>query len=566
MLRILLLLGIRFLDVAPEAGLDFRHHSGSPEKKYILETIGGGVAWIDYDRDGWPDLYLVNGGKWDELLAGTRSVYNALYRNNGDGTFTDVTAGSGLTSPHWGMGAAVGDVDNDGWPDLYLCNFGPNSLYRNNGDGTFSDITAASGVGNPRWSSSAAFSDYDGDGWIDLYVANYVAFDPHSPRPPECGYRGITVHCGPMEMAAAPDTLYRNRGDGTFAEVTGEAGVAPPPAYGLGAVWGDYDNDGDPDLYVANDSMANFLFQNRESGRFIEVAALGGVAYNQDGREQAGMGVTFGDYDRDGFLDLYVTNFSDDYHTLYRNRRGRLFRDVTYAAEVAFPSWQFLGWGAHFADLDNDGWLDLFVSNGHIYPQVDGYETGTRFAQRKLVFQNQGNGKFRETAGEWGEDLSRTWSSRGAAFADFDNDGDLDVAVNNLDARPSLFRNEGAANTGHWLNLALEGGPSNRSAIGARVILQTESWSQLQEVQGGSSYQATNDFRLHFGLRKLTEAKQLIVRWRSGTVQKFEGVAADRHYRLKEGGELEPLPLKGRELRGRKDSSRADGGAAGPAQ
>ena len=278
------------------------------------------------------------------------------------------------------------------------------------------------------------------------------------------------------------------------------------------------------------------------------------------------MGVTFGDYDRDGFLDLYVTNFSDDYHTLYRNRRGKLFRDVTYAAEVAFPSWQFLGWGVHFADLDNDGWLDLFVSNGHIYPQVDGYETGTRFAQRKLLFRNQGNGKFRETAGEWGEDLSRPWSSRGAAFADFDNDGDLDVAVNNLDARPSLFRNEGAANAGHWLNLALEGGPSNRSAIGTRVILQTGSWSQLQEVQGGSSYQATNDFRLHFGLGELTEVKQLVVRWRSGAVQTFEGVASDLHFRLEEGGKLEPLPLKGRKVRGRTYSSRTDGSDTGPAQ
>ena len=454
-----------------------------PRKKYILETIGGGVAWIDYDRDGWPDLYLVNGGEWDELLAGNRNVSNALYRNNGDGTFTDVTAGSGLTSPHWGMGAAVGDVDNDGWPDLYLCNFGPNILYRNNGDGTFTDVTAGSGAGNPRWSSSAAFGDYDGDGWIDLYVANYVDFDPHSPRPPECSYRGIMVHCGPKEMVAAPDALYRNRGDGTFSQVTSEAGMEVRPAYGLGAVWGDYDNDGDTDLYVANDSMANFLFRNRGDGRFLDVAALGGGRL-QPGRPRAG------------------GHGSD----LRRLRPGRLSGSVRHQLLRRLPhplpqperktvSRRHLRRGSRVPQLAVPGLGGPLRRSGqrrlagpvrfqrtHLSAGGrlrDGHPLRPAQARFSESGERENSGRQRE---EWGEDLSKTWSSRGAAFADFDNDGDLDVAVNNLDARPSLFRNDGAGDAGHWLNLALKGGPTNRSAIGTRG---DPSGRRLEPVAGG---------------------------------------------------------------------------------
>ena len=314
-----LLAGLLFVDAAEDSGLDFHHTSGSSEKKHVIETVSGGVAWIDYNQDGWPDLYLVNEGHWDELVQGKRSLSNRLYRNNADGSFSDVSKRASIGDRHWGMAAAVGD--------------------------------------------------YDGDGWLDLYVSNYVSFDHATAVPLDCRYRGIVVHCGPEWLNSAPDILYHNNGDGTFSQSTQEAGMGVEPANGLGAVWFDYDNDADQDLYVANDSMANYLFQNQGDGTFQEVAVLVGVAYNQDGREQAGMGVDVGDYDRDGFFDIYVTNFSDDYNTLYRNLGNGLFWDVTYGAELGFPSWQFLGWGT-VADLDNDRWEDLFVANGHIFPRV----------------------------------------------------------------------------------------------------------------------------------------------------------------------------------------------------
>ncbi|MDA2926483.1 CRTAC1 family protein, partial [Acidobacteria bacterium AH-259-G07] len=532
-------LTLYFVDIAERAGLDFQHVSGSPEKKYILETISGGVAWIDYNRDHWPDLYLVNGGSWEELLEGKRTVSNALYRNNRDGTFTNVTESAGVGGSRWGMGATIGDYNNDGWPDLYVCNYGSNTLYRNNGDGTFTDVTLLAGVGDDHWSSSAAFADYDADGWLDLYVVNYIEFDYRRAPAPACQYRGIQVHCGPEGMTAASDVLYRNKGDGTFVQVTRSAGMAQVlPSYGLGLVWTDYDNDGDIDLYVANDSMANFLFRNHGEGTFEEVGLLSGVGFSEDGNAQAGMGLATADYDHDGALDFYVTNFSDDYNTLYRNMGSGFFRDVSYASGVAFASWQFLSWGTQFFDFDNDGWEDIFVSNGHIYPQVDDYQIGTHFYQRKLVFQNLGNGKFKEVAEALGSDLSKLWSSRGAAFADFDNDGDVDIAVNNMDDRPSLLRNEGGSGAGHWLTLALEGVRTNRSAIGVRVTLETEKGRQLREVQGGSSYQSTNDFRLHFGLGASQKVKEVVVKWTNGVLQEFEDLVADHSYHLKEGGTL----------------------------
>jgi hypothetical protein len=526
---------VHFLDIAGKAGLDFQHVSGGAEKKYLLEVIGGGVGWIDYNRDGWPDLYLTNAGPWEDLVKGIRSVANALYRNNGDGTFSNVTKQAGVPGNHWGMGVAVGDYNNDGWPDLYICNYGPNILYRNNRDGSFTDVTASAGVGNARWSSSAAFGDYDADGWLDLYVANYVEFDIQKPPPPNCEYRQIKTLCGPKGLIPAPDVLYHNNGDGTFTDVTQRAGMAMPPAYGLGVIWSDLDNDGDLDVYVANDSMANFLFQNQGGGNFREVGPLSGTAFNEDGKDQAGMGVAVGDYDHDGFLDLYKTNFSDDYNTLYRNIGNMVFRDVSYAVGISFPSWLFLGWGTGFFDYDHDGWEDVFVANGHIYPQVDDYRMDVTYAQRKLLFHNLGNGKFQEVGEVLGEGLSQPWSSRGAAFADFDNDGDVDVAINNLDARPSLLLNEGGNKNGHWMVLALEGvGRTNRSAIGTRVTIETETGRQMQEVHGGSSYQATNDLRLHFGLGKEKQIRTLVVRWTDGRIQNFKDVAADRLYTLKE--------------------------------
>ena len=527
-----------FEDVAADAGLNFQHFSGSPEKQYILESMSGGVAWIDFDRDGWMDLYLVNGGHWEELVQGKRTVSNALYRNNGDGTFTEVTAKAGVGNRHWGMGVAAGDFDNDGWVDLFVCNYGPNTLYRNNGDGTFRDVTGKAGVGDGRWAVSASFGDYDADGWLDLYVTNTVQFDHEAPEPMECHYRGITVQCGPLGMVGDSDILYRNNGDGTFRDVSEKAGVSDvTPSYGLGAIWSDYDNDGDLDLYVANDQMANFLFRNQGDGTFEESGLFAGAAFSDDGTAQGSMGVDFGDYDRDGLLDIYITHFSDDYNTLFRNLGQGRFRDMTRGAGLTFSSWPMVGWGTGFADLDHDGWEDIFAANGHVFPQVDGYKIGTSFHQRSQVFRNLGKGKFQEVSA--GLDKLKSWSSRGVAFADYDNDGDIDVAVNNLDGVPWLLKNQKGSEAGSWLMLSLEGTRTNRSAIGARVTLVTGEGKQMREVRGGSSYESTHDFRVHFGLGQLETVKKLTVRWTDGTTQSFENLGVNRIYRLKEGGELE---------------------------
>ena len=532
-------MGIKFIDIAQKAGLNFQHFSGSSEKTYILEGMSGGVAWIDYDRDGWLDLYLVNGGLWDELLKGKRSISNALYRNKGDGTFIDVTKKAGVGNHFWGMGVAASDYDNDGWTDLYVCNYGPNTLYRNNGDGTFTDVTDKAKVGDKRWAVSAAFGDYDSDGHLDLYVTNTVQFDHNQPPPMNCHYRGIIVQCGPLGLVPDADILYHNNGDGTFSDVTKKTQVGNvKPSYGLGVAWSDYDNDSDLDLYVANDQMANFLFQNQGNGSFIEVGLMSGAGYSDDGLAQGSMGVDLGDYDHDGLLDIFLTHFSDDYNTLYRNLGNGNFRDVSHLSEIAFPSWPFLGWGTGFVDVDNDGWEDLFISNGHLFPQVENYQMGHSFYQRSQLFKNLGNGKFQEFTA--GLDKVRLWSSRGAAFADFDNDGDIDIAVNNLDGNPWLLMNKGG-NKQAWLSLLLEGVRSNRSGIGARVTASTSTGNQIREVRGGSSYQSTHDFRVHFGLGNTKIVKTLEVRWPDGSIQKFNQIAANVHYRLKEGGELKKI-------------------------
>lgn len=529
---------VTFEDVAEEAGLRFQHVSGSKEKRYILEAMGSGVAWLDYNRDGWPDLYLVNGGKWSELLQGSSTVSNALYRNNGDGTFADVTRRAGVGDSHWGMGVAVGDYDNDGWDDLYLCNYGSNTLYRNNRDGTFTDVTTQAGVGDRRWNMSASFADYDNDGKVDLYVTSTVRFDHRKPPPMECLYRSMVVHCGPLGLATDPDILYRNNGDGTFTDVSEQAGIAKvTPCYGLGVVWGDYDNDGDLDIYVANDQTPNFLFRNRGDGTFEEVGAHSGAAYSDDGIAQGSMGVEFGDFDQDGFLDLFLSHFSDEYNTLYRNLGDGSFRDVSYSAEIAFPSWRFLGWGVGFVDFDNDGWEDLFVANGHLFPQINQYRLNTTYRQHSQMYENRAKGRFREVSA--GLDRVEPGSSRGVACADFDKDGDVDIAVNNLDGKPWLLRNQGGNQSGHWLSLMLQGVRTNRRAIGTRATVLTEENRLVREVRGGSSYQSTHDLELHFGLGQATKVKALSVRWTDGTVQRFEDVAADRRYRLVEGGELE---------------------------
>jgi hypothetical protein len=437
------------------------------------------------------------------------------------------------------MGVTAGDYNNDGWPDLYVCNYGSNALYRNNQDGTFTDVSQTAGVVDPRWSSSAAFADYDGDGWLDLYVTNYVEFDPRNPPAiKDCQYRGIPVHCGPKGFLAAGDVLYHNNGDGSFSDVTREAGMAVLPAYGLGVMWGDYDNDGDPDLYVANDSMASFLFQNQGNATFREIGASSGVAYSEDGQAQAGMGVAMADYDHDGFFDFYKTNFSDDYNNLYRNLGKGVFRDVSYASGLAIPCWRMLGWGTAFIDFDNDGWEDIFVSNGHVYPQVDRFPIDITFAQPKQLFRSLGNGKFEEISRNLGKDLTAAWSSRGSAVADFDNDGDPDIAVNNMDGPVSLFRCDGGSRSGNWLSLDLRDAKANRSAIGSRVVVETEKTRQMQELQAGSSYQACNDARFHFGVGSSDAVKVVTIRWPDGQLQHIEKVPANQHYRLKQGQTL----------------------------
>ena len=449
-----------------------------------------------------------------------------------------MTGKAGVGNRHWGMGVAAGDYDNDGWVDLFVCNYGPNTLYRNNGDGTFRDVTATAGVGDGRWGVSASWGDYDADGRLDLYVTNTVQFDTKAPDPMDCHYRGITVQCGPLGMVGDSDILYRNNGDGTFRDVSEKAGVSDvTPSYGLGAIWSDYDNDGDLDLYVANDQMANFLFRNQGDGTFEETGLFAGAAFSDDGTAQGSMGVDFGDYDRDGLLDIYITHFSDDYNTLFRNLGQGRFRDMTRGAGLTFSSWPMVGWGTGFVDLDHDGWEDIFAANGHVFPQVDGYKIGTSFHQRSQVFRNLGQGKFQEVSA--GLDKLKSWSSRGVAFADYDNDGDIDVAVNNLDGVPWLLKNQKGSEAGNWLMLSLEGTRTNRSAIGARVSLETAEGKQMREVRGGSSYESTHDFRVHFGLGRLETVRKLTVRWTDGTTQDFENLAANRLYRLKEGGALE---------------------------
>ena len=526
----------QFEDISASSGLDSELVSGSRGKPYILESMAGGVGFVDYDDDGWIDIYLVNGGSFEAEDDPRSNPANRLYRNARNGTFTDVTADSGLGDTAWGMGVAVADIDNDGLDDIYVTNYGPNRLFRNLGGGAFEDVAGEAGVAGSEWSSSASFADYDLDGDVDLYVTNYLEFDlADLPEDSQlCRYRGIRVQCGPRGMTATADRLYENRGGNRFVDVSVETGVASVPAsYGLGVTWTDFDDDGDPDIYVANDSTANFLFQNSGNGTFAEVALLSGVALSGDGKEQAGMGVDFGDYDDDGLEDLVVTNFSDDYTTLYRNEGGGVFRDVSYRSGIGEPTWPKLSWGVRFFDFDRDGHLDLVTADGHVYPEVDRHDFGTRYRQPNSALRNRGDGSFEAV------DLPATgpgpWSSRGLATGDIDNDGALDLLVANLDEPPTLLRGIPAGN--HWLLLELVGTGSNRSAIGARATVEAAGRSQVREVRSGGSYQSHSDFRLHFGLGSHPHVESVRIRWPSGRVQVLESVEADRIVRIEEPDE-----------------------------
>lgn len=524
-------------DITQKAGIHFKH-TAAPEKKYIVESMSGGVLLIDYDRDGWSDIYFTNAPTVEMAIQGEKSR-SALYHNNHDGTFTDVTDKAGVGSPCFAMGGAVGDYDNDGWPDIYVTCLGGNVLYHNNGDGTFTDVTAKAGVADGRWSTGAAFGDYDGDGYLDLMVANYVDFHlddlPGFGKSPTCKYKGIDVQCGPRGLKGAGDSLFHNNGDGTFSNVTKASGMEDPGGYyGLGVVWGDFNNTGRPDVFVANDSTPNFLYKNQGGGKFEEIGLESGTAVSEDGSEQACMGVAIGDYMHTGRPSLYVTNFADEYDTLYRNDGNWDFHDVSYKSGVALPSLPWVKWGDAFVDLDNDGWLDLIAVGGHVYPQVDTLPSGGGYRQPKLLHLNQKDGSFCDASDQAGPALMEKRVSRGLAVGDLFNDGNMDVVIADLDGSPMILRNSGIKG-GHWVSFELAGTKSNRLGIGARLQLVAGGVRQTEEVRSGGSYLSQHDLRVHFGLGTATQIESLEIRWPSGTTDVVKNLPADKFYAVLEG-------------------------------
>jgi hypothetical protein len=522
---------IAFTDITTQAGISFRHVA-SPDKKYIVESMSGGVALFDYDNDGDLDIYLVNSLTVD-LVKTKGKTKSQLYRNEGGGKFTEVAEKAGVSDIGWGMGAAVGDYNNDGFEDLYVTCLGPDYLFKNNGNGTFTDVTAKAGVSDPRWSTGASFVDYDRDGDLDLFVTNYVDFDvnnlPEFGKGKQCQYKSIPVQCGPRGLKGAGDSLYRNNSDGTFTDVSKAAGVTDPDGYyGLGIITSDFDEDGWIDVYVANDSTPNFHYRNKGDGTFEEIGFSAATAVNENGSEQGSMGVTVGDYDHDGKLDLFVTNFADEYNTLYHNNGKNSFTDLSFAAKVAAVSLPYVGWGTKFFDYDNDGWVDLLIANGHVYPQLPGYR------QRRLLFNNNRDGTFTEVSAQFGGVLIENRVSRGVAFGDIDNDGDIDLIIADLDGPPQLLRNDGA-NANNSIIIKTVGVKSNRSGIGARVKVVSGDLAQVDEVRSGDSYISQSDLRLHFGLQKRTKVDSIQVLWPSGVIDKVSGVGVNRIVTIKEG-------------------------------
>jgi enediyne biosynthesis protein E4 len=531
---------VTFSDVTRASGIDFHLTCGGPEKRYIMESMCGGVAVLDYDNDGWMDIFLVNGSTLEDMRAG-KCHPSKLYRNNRDGTFTDVSAKTGITHCGWGFGVAVGDYDNDGWEDLYITYLDGAVLYHNNGDGSFTDVTSKAGVGNTgRWGTSVAFGDYDNDGYLDLYVANYVDLDlnhlPEFGQGPFCTYRGIAVSCGPRGLKGGRDRLYHNNGDGTFTDVTEKAklNIDPDAYYGLGVLWLDYDLDGCLDLYVANDSSPSLLYHNDCKGGFTEVGAETGVAYSSDGREQAGMGIDSADYDHDGWPDIVKTNFSDDTNNLYHNDHAGQFTDLAGSTGFGPVSVPFLGFGVKFFDFDNDGWKDVFVANGHVNPQVDQHSFGVTYAERPLLFHNLQGGKFDEIGLTAGPPMSRRYVARGAATADLLNNGSEDLVITVLDGSPVLLRHQ-SIGKGHWLRIRTVGDKSNRDGFGARVEVKAGNLKQDAEVRANSSFESASDPRLHFGLGSATRVESITVRWPSGKVDVVGSQAVDQELLIKEG-------------------------------
>jgi hypothetical protein len=548
--------GVSFSDVTATAGLaQFTHVSGQPDKPYIFEATGSGLAVFDADGDGFADVYLVNGSTLDLLRSGRPAPPAALFRNNGDGTFRDVAATAGVGNERWGQGVCVGDVDNDGAADIYVTNFGKNRLYRRTGPLQYEDVAERAGVAVDSWTTGCAFGDYDGDGWLDLFVAGYVSLDlnrlppappsdasppappsgalPEGPAPRSvgmgaaytggtapCTYRGEQVMCGPRGLPGARDHLFRNNGDGTFTETSRDAGVDDPKGlYGLGVAWFDMDDDGKLDLVVSNDSCPNYLYRNLGGGRFEDVSYPSGAALDGNGREQAHMGVAVGDYDNDGREDLHITNFADDFNVLHRNHDGRSFTDVSFPAGIAQASIPFLGWGTDFLDYDNDGWLDILVVNGHVYPSADRQPWNTSYAQRALLFRNLGGRRFQEIGAAGGPGLTTPRTSRGSAVGDFDNDGGIDFAVNNIDGPPTLARNVGGGSAGHWLTVRLLGDPARRTprdAIGSSAFVTAGGMRRRKSVASGRGQISQSDLRVHVGLGSATSVTTLEVRWAGG--------------------------------------------------
>ena len=533
---------VTFVDVGREAGLNVPNVWGGTEhKRSIIEAKGSGLAFFDYDNDGWLDIYLTNGTQLDAHWPPGQAPTSRLYKNNRDGTFTDVTEKSGLARTGWQTGVCVGDYDNDGWDDLFCCFWGHNILFHNNGDGTFTDMTHQAGLHGERvrWGAGSTWLDYDRDGRLDLFVCNYIQLDPDKvaadTNAPPCQWKGIPVMCGPRGLPGDTNILYHNNGDGTFTDVSEKAGILKPgPRYSITAVSYDFDNDGWTDIYVAVDSEPSILFHNNHDGTFTDIAVIAGCAYSENGHEQAGMGVAVADYDCDGWFDIFKTNFADDTCDLYHNNQDGTFTDVTFSSGIGVNN-GYVAWGCAFVDYDNDGWADIFQVNGHVYPEIGGHDIGQEFKNPRLVYKNLGDGRFKDVSSQLGPGISERFSSRGAAFGDYDNDGDIDALILNMSDLPSLLRNDGG-NAKNWIKIKLLGTHCNRTAIGARVRVVTGTHAQMDEVHSGTSVMSQSDLRLHFGLGKAQMVDLIEVKWpTTQKIERFTQVKANQILTIREG-------------------------------
>jgi hypothetical protein len=545
-------LGISFVDVVKESGLAVKTiYGGEGKNKFLLETTGCGLAFYDYDNDGWLDIFLVNGWRLEGFAKGQEPRCH-LFKNNRDGTFTDVTKGSGLEHrTGWGQACCVGDYDNDGNDDLFVTYYGQNALYKNRGDGTFTDVTEKAGLLQPgpktRWNTGCTFVDYDRDGHLDLFVANYVDFDLKTAPPPEagpCTYKGLLVACGPPGLPGGKNILYHNNGDGTFADVSEKSGIwNTTGTYGLSVAASDLDNDGWPDIYVANDSSTATLYQNQKNGTFKDIAIESGAALSPEGKPQAGMGVSIGDYNRDGTFDVVKTNFAGDTDSLYTNLGDATFEDRTYPSGIGVNT-RLLGWGVGFFDMDNDGWPDVLMSNGHVYPEVDKSKTDLKYAEHKYLYRNLQNGRFEEVTEKGGPGIMENAPARGCAFGDYNNDGAMDIAVNCINAIPQLLRCDSTLNR-KWIKIKLVGVKANRSGIGSRVIVTAKTKPdalkplvQMDELRSGGSYFSQNDLRMHFGLDEANKVDMVEIRWLSGQVDQIKDLDVNKLYVIQEGGKI----------------------------